>query len=144
MTVEAAPVQRSPRPSSTFLRRSAILGGVAAAFGFVWLFGMFGFGRISEDLCLYDMMDADSSYGGSTMRVEAWPPSVVCELRGSDVPDLVVHHRVRGALWGVWTFVAPLVMFGAFVALALVMRTRPPLASEPVSQTPGDQSEYGT
>lgn len=126
------------------LRRLAILSGVAAVFSFVWLFGIFGFGRISEDLCLDDMLAVDSSYGGYTMRVEAWPPSVVCELRGRGVDDLIVHHRVRGALWGGWALLAPPMMLSALVAVALAIRTRPPFPAESVSRMQGDRSASET
>lgn len=126
MTVVADPSLQSRRPAHTLLRRTVILGAVAATFGFVWLFGMFGLGRISEDVCLDDFTPW-SGYGASTMSVQMWPPSIVCHLRGPDLPDRIVHHYGQGAFWAVWTVAAPPVMFAGLVVLGLAMRRYPPL-----------------
>lgn len=107
-------------------------------FAFVWLFGMFGFGRISEDMC-FDDFTPGSGYGASTMSVQMWPPSIVCRLSGRDLPDRIVHHYGRGAFWAAWTAAAPPIMLGGVIVLGVALRRYPPLPTKSVTGSRGDR-----
>ena len=134
--------RRSSRLRGTALRRIAILASVSALFAITWLFGMFGFGRITEDMC-FDDLATQPRYGAYSMTVQSWPPSVVCRLRGDAVPDLVVNHYGRGAFYAAWTTVVPLVMVGSVIGLGLAMRRRPPFPSGRTRSIPADRSGTG-
>jgi hypothetical protein len=126
VTVTTKPLDRPDRLAPTKLRRSLILGAVAVTFGFTWLFGMFGLGRATEDLC-FDDFPPGSGYGGYTMSVQSWPPSLVCHMKGRDLPDLIVHHYRWGAFSAVWTAAAPPMMLVAAIVLGIALRRYPPL-----------------
>lgn len=143
MTVMSESSTRPTRPASTMLRRTAILCAVASMFGVVWLFGMFGFGRITEDMC-FDDLAPGSGYGGYTMSVQSWPPSIVCRLRGRDLPDRVVQHYGRGAVWAAWTAAAPPIMFGGVILLGIALRRYPPLPTAGPTGSRGDRSDSET
>ncbi len=121
------------------LRRVGILTAVVVMLVFTWLFGMFGIGRITEDVCLSDF-DLRSGYGTSTMSMRPWPPSVVCTMHGRDLPDLIVHHYGRGMFYAVWTGAVPPVMLGGVIVLGLALRRYPPLPTEPVTRLQGDRN----
>lgn len=130
------------RLKATLLRRTAILVAVSAMFAFTWLFGMFGFGRITEDMC-FDDLATHPGYGAYSMTFQSWPPSVVCRLRGGAVPDLVVHHYGRGAFYATWTTIVPAAMIGSVIVLGLAMRRRPPFPSGRARSIPADRSGSG-
>lgn len=72
-------------------RAVAVIAVMAAGLG-IWGAGVFGVAQYAEDLC-FDDLESRSGYGAYTASGELWPPSYECELRGNDVPPVIVQHR---------------------------------------------------
>ena len=88
------------------------VGGAA-----LWLVGIVGVGRSLEDVC-FDDLDSRTRYGAYHSEESLWPPSLECQLVGTNVEPIVVQDRLEAVARFGAVVVFPLV-YGLAATLAL-------------------------
>jgi hypothetical protein len=127
--------QRRTRPdmvrTPTSRTTVAVAIAVVVAGAALWLVGIVGVGRSLEDIC-FDDLDSRTRYGAYHSEGSLWPPSLECQLVGSNVEPIVVQHRLEAVARFGAVVVFP-VLYGLAATLALTRWSGSRSVSRPAS-----------